>query len=433
MRRNFQNQGTPSSKTRPTKINTTNITFSKPNPALSNSNTSNTSNTSTHTLTSGDKKNNNLSKPITPRTRTLNLKKNMNPPYPEKNLNFKMGGKKKLPPINNLNSSVTSTSTKESIKEKEIMNSSRERFEIECTSDKKQDEAYLAGLSESEKFFYEVKAKDIYNFLKSINLIRFIESFINDGFETKEDLMEIKEDYFEENKNFNKTQQKKILAKAKEYLDEFLKNNPGYNPDENFNINEINKDINSLNVSNDNLSKSKNSNINNLFNNSNNNIKRFNEIAVGGEDNIKDYPMLFNSISFNRCWTCFKKLQDDKYIEKNYEGSIVSKKVRFCSEKCMENFEKDMFAYCVNCGVSFDKSKGDFIYDNKHFHSQQCLDNYLSVVLPDYQIEKEMKKKSMKRNISKKNYKEDFNKGSENRIENRSDYSNKRYDPMEDF
>lgn len=33
--------------------------------------------------------------------------------------------------------------------------------------------------------------------------------------------MEIQEDYFEENKNFNKSQQKKILLKAKEYLNEY--------------------------------------------------------------------------------------------------------------------------------------------------------------------------------------------------------------------
>lgn len=108
---------------------------------------------------------------------------------------------------------------------KEPMYSTREKFELDCDNDKKEDAIFLSKLSERVKTFYEIRAKDIYDFLKSINLIRYIDSFINDGFESKEDLMEIQEDYFEENKNFNKSQQKKILLKAKEYLNEYNEKN----------------------------------------------------------------------------------------------------------------------------------------------------------------------------------------------------------------
>ena len=130
------------------------------------------------------------------------------------------GRKKLLAPLkkNNTQSQI-SISTKDSIESKqinEIINNDTEE------NDKIEDLNFLSKLTEREKTFFEVRAADIYNFLKDINLIRYIESFINDGFETKEDLMEIQEDYFLENKNFNKYQQKKILKKAKELLDELI-------------------------------------------------------------------------------------------------------------------------------------------------------------------------------------------------------------------
>ena len=150
------------------------------------------------------------------------------------------GRKKLLAPLNikNNNQSLTSTSTKDSTESKQINSS---RHEIDCESDKKEDMIFLSKLSEREKTFFEVRAADIYNFLKELNLIRYIESFINDGFETKEDLMEIQEDYFEENKNFNKNQQKKILNKAKELLDEYnqKQNNSSISLSTNNSINNI--------------------------------------------------------------------------------------------------------------------------------------------------------------------------------------------------
>ena len=149
-------------------------------------------------------------------------------------------GKKKLLaplPKNNINNkTIQSAKRKEVVKESEpkkedlfMSRESREQFELDCDNDKTEDTIFLSKISEREKFFYEVSSKDIYDFLKSINLIRYIDSFINDGFETKEDLMEIQEDYFEENKNFNKNQQKKILSISNEYLKEYKANNNNIN------------------------------------------------------------------------------------------------------------------------------------------------------------------------------------------------------------
>ena len=132
--------------------------------------------------------------------------------------------------------------------------------------------------------------------------------------------MEIQEDYFEENKNFNKSQQKKILLKAKEYLNE-------YN-EKNFQNNNPN---NSIIFNNDDKL------ISNYIENGIETQKKTNtsEMGVGGGD-INDY--FNNTNSFNRCWTCFNKLKDKNYIEIKYENSIVTRIVRFCSEKCQKKF-----------------------------------------------------------------------------------------------
>ena len=303
-------------------------------------------------------------------------------------------GKKKLAPLN-FNKSVTSTSTKDSIKESEskkdnILYSSRERFELDCDTDKKDDAIFLSKLNKRELTFYELRAKDIYDFLKSINLVRYIDTFINDGFESKEDLMEIQEDYFEENKSFNKSQQKKILLKAKEYLNEYnAKLIQGGNNNVN-NNNLLNEDQKILE------NKDKKTNLV--------------DMGVGGGD-INDY--FNNTNTFNRCWTCFNKLKDKNYIEITYEDSIVTRIVRFCSEKCKNKFEVNIYTVCNNCHIKYDKSKGDFIYNGKHFHSQKCMDFFV-----------------------KNNYIKEDNIKTNNNINQIMDYNvtdNNEYDPMNDF
>ena len=270
------------------------------------------------------------------------------------------GRKKLLAPLNlkNNNQSLISTSTKDSIDSKKI-NSSRDNLDID--NDKKEDLIFLSKLSEREKTFFEVRAADIYNFLKELNLIRYIESFINDGFETKEDLMEIQEDYFQENQNFNKNQQKKILDKVKYLLDEYNKkqDNKIMSLSTNNSINNtINKDIDISTLQNE---KNTNININ----------KEYNLVEIGiGNGDINNYN-LTNKI--NRCWNCFNKLKDNNYIEIKYEDSMITRIVRFCSEKCKNKFEMNIYEVCYNCKIKYDKSKGDYIYQDKHFHSQKCL------------------------------------------------------------
>ena len=313
------------------------------------------------------------------------------------NLPISVRGKKKLAPLN-IHKNIKSTNIKESIKESESKKDqlyiSREKFELDCDIDKKDDAIFLSKLSDAEKEFYETKAKDIYDFLKSLNLVRYIASFINDGFESKEDLMEIQEDYFEENKNFNEIQQKKILLKAKEYLNEYSKNN-------------IQKETDNSNIFNNNKMIYENKSQIGINPN-----KKINVVEMGvGEEDINNY---FNTTnSFNRCWTCFNKLKDKNFIEMKYEDSIVTRIVRFCSEKCKNKFEINIYTVCNNCHIKYDKSKGDFIYNDKHFHSQKCMDYF---VKNNYIKEDKIK---INNNI--------------NQITNYKVTDNNDYDPMNDF
>ena len=251
------------------------------------------------------------------------------------------GRKKLLAPLTkkNNNQSQISISTKDSTESKQInsiINNDSEE------NDKKEDLNFLSKLTEREKTFFEVRAADIYNFLKDINLIRYIESFINDGFETKEDLIEIQEDYFLENKNFNKYQQKKILNKAKELLDEYNNKNTNTNLSTNNSINLENININNININ------------NNIFND-NKSEKNFSEIGIGNDD-INNY---YNTNNIIRCWNCFNKLKENNYIEIRYEESMITKIVRFCNEQCKNKFEMNIYEICEKCKIKYDKSKGD--------------------------------------------------------------------------
>ena len=247
------------------------------------------------------------------------------------------------------------------------MSKTLEKFEIDCDIDKQKDCEFWGGISENEKKFYLTKCRDIYEFLKEVSLVRYIGLFINDGFERREDLMEIEEDYFVENRCFNRTQQRKILEKVKEYKVKYSSE----------------------------LIESK--------------TRNTQETGVGSDSDL----------TLKRCWTCYNKLNDSDYIEKAYSDSIITKKERFCSRKCMSKFEENIYAYCDHCNMIYDKSKGDFIYENRHFHSEKCRDLYL--------------KKCIKTNISV------INNGNVSEVSEGEDGKERggkesfKYDPMDDF
>ena len=50
---------------------------------------------------------------------------------------------------------------------------------------------------------------------------------------------------------------------------------------------------------------------------------------------------------------------------------MITRIVRFCSENCKNKFEMNIYEICDICNVKYDKSKGEYIYQNKHFHSKK--------------------------------------------------------------
>ena len=92
---------------------------------------------------------------------------------------------------------------------------------------------------------------------------------------------------------------------------------------------------------------------------------------------------------------------------------MITKIVRFCCDKCKDKFEMNIYEICDICNIKYDKSKGEYIYQNKHFHSQECFNKYLK----DNNI-----------TLNEKEYKNDYVK-EENNEEEQEDI----YDPMNDF
>lgn len=195
-----------------------------------------------------------------------------------------------------------------------------EKVQINCESDKSKDEEFVKNLTAEEFKFYKLKYKEIYDFLLSINLVRFIDTLIIDGFETLNDLLTIEDDYFEENKSFNKNQQKKFIDK----LNEIRTKKP-----------------------------------------------ETNEMGAGCNFLPKELPIKL-------CWFCCKKISNS--IDKKYSNIFINRTLSFCSTECLQEFEKTIYATCETCKCKYDKSMGDYQYDIYHFHSKECLDKFIETL-----------------------------------------------------
>ena len=40
----------------------------------------------------------------------------------------------------------------------------------------------------------------------------------------------------------------------------------------------------------------------------------------------------------------------------------------------------NIYEICDNCKIKYDKSKGEYIFQDKHFHSQKCLDEFIKKI-----------------------------------------------------
>jgi hypothetical protein len=146
-------------------------------------------------------------------------------------LEFQVLKKKKLSSLDN-SKRLIHTLTKTEKFDKNILDDSefrktikREKIEIEVEEketkhnmiddeERIENDFHKNTTKDKMKFFY-FKVRELYDFLISIKLLRYIEIFIEDGFEDMESILEINDDYFKE-REFPEPYKKRILEKVAE-------------------------------------------------------------------------------------------------------------------------------------------------------------------------------------------------------------------------
>ena len=251
-------------------------------------------------------------------------------------------------------------------------NDSNNNITNNLTNDEKEDKKFLDNLNEKLREFYEEKTKEIFEFLKEINLCRYINNFLNSGYDIFEEFIELPLDFFskKENSFLNEAQRKKLYNKITQYKKSI----------------KIEK-----------IDKSSNLNINNISS--------------------------LDKIIF--CWNCLKPLKQENSIIKKYElnkdKNLLYEYKNFCSEKCVKDFEQKKEICCFECKKFFNFSKNGFIiFDNEKFCGTICKNKYI-----------DNKNKFINDNT---NYKEKENDEHENEDKNfEEEYEGDNYDPMNDF
>ena len=118
--------------------------------------------------------------------------------------NKKSAGKKNsLYPLSAINQKIKSQS------------SLKKKINEIVLGDKEKDEEFLKSLDNSVKNFYMEKTKEIFDLLYEINLCRFIDVFLSEGYELFEEFINLPRDYFDkmEKPFLTKEQQEKLYNK----------------------------------------------------------------------------------------------------------------------------------------------------------------------------------------------------------------------------
>ena len=183
---------------------------------------------------------------------------------------------------NNNNLSNMSNSNLEKVNISDRKNLSKKyKINMESTmelDDEVKDKEYLNKLDKDIKKFYLDKCGPIFNFLKDIYIVRFIDEFLKEGYDIFEEFIEIPDDFFmQKSKPFlNKFQQQKFYNKLHSMRNKYKPQNPL----QNFRINQYENKINisNGNVKEDLLNQNENEIINSYINSrTNTNPNRLND------------------------------------------------------------------------------------------------------------------------------------------------------------
>jgi hypothetical protein len=148
----------------------------------------------------------------------------------------------KLPNMSNGNLEKVNISDRKNLSKKYKINMEN-NMELD---DELRDKEYLNKLDKEIKKVYLEQCGTIFNFLKDIYLVRFIDEFIKVGKDIFEEFIEIPDDFFLQNPFLNKYQQQKFYNKLHSIRNKYK---PQYTP-QNF---RINQNENKINISNGNM------------------------------------------------------------------------------------------------------------------------------------------------------------------------------------
>ena len=192
-------------------------------------------------------------------------------------------------------------------------------------SDEEKDKEFLNNLDKNLKMFYSSKTQQIFDFLKSINLCRYIHHFLNSGVDLFEEFISLPKNFFEKMSNPFLTQKQidKLYKKISSYKNSInepktkTKNELGCGTET-----IIKKDIN-IPKPKIKIDKSSNYSVNNSIN-------------------------LINKDELICCWNCLKPLKKENAILKENdkitnedEDSIIFKYKYFCSDICVNIFQNE--------------------------------------------------------------------------------------------
>jgi YHS domain-containing protein len=226
---------------------------------------------------------------------------------------------------------------------------------------------------------------------------------ITHQFNTKRVIKEYKKSNSNVNINYD-------INKINTFRKTFTKVNP-YNPNLDKDNSDVKKEENIKPVEEDlrNINK-----INDIINsNINNSQENYTQI------NINESLYLIPHSEFVCCWNCFKSFNKENSIQKDNEQMNFGEKF-FCSQKCLDNFEKKQKGkfVCFECNTLLDKEQGYIEYEGEKFCCQNCKNKFKEIIENNAH---KIKDKALKNNI-KIDKKED-----------KESLDNDEYDPMEDF
>ena len=239
--------------------------------------------------------------------------------------------------INNLTNMSNSNLEKVNISDRKNL-SKKYKINMESTlelDDEVRDKEYLNKLDKDIKKFYLDKCGPIFNFLKDIYIVRYIDEFLKEGYDIFEEFIEIPDDFFlQKSKPFlNKFQQQKFYNKLHSIKSKYK---PKYTP-QNF---RINQNENKINISNGNmkedlLNQNDNERINSYINSrANTNPNRLND-NISIKNSLNNLEHLKQKANINNTNTKKDEIVNDKKDNDNNKNIIKETSSKINKEDLM--------------------------------------------------------------------------------------------------